>query len=69
MVQCGLQHLGSAGHKFYPWPGTVGEGSSVAAAVEWLRSDPWPRNSICCGAAKKKKKKKEKRKKSGCGGR
>ena len=21
-----------------------------------LRSDPWPRNSICCGATKKKKK-------------
>ena len=24
----------------------------------WLRSDPWPRNSICCGAAKKGVKKK-----------
>ena len=26
-----------------------------------LRSDPWPRNSMCCGAVKKKKKKKKKR--------
>ena len=25
----------------------------------WLRSDPWPRNSICHGAAKKKKRKKK----------
>ena len=25
----------------------------------WLRSDPWPRNSICRGAAKKEKKKKK----------
>ena len=22
----------------------------------WLRSDPWPGNSICCGTAKKEKK-------------
>ena len=24
-----------------------------------LRSDPWPRNSICCGAVKREKKKKD----------
>ena len=29
----------------------------------WLGSNPWPRNSICCGAVKKKKKKKKKEKK------
>ena len=23
----------------------------------WLRSDPWPRNSLCCGAAKKRREK------------
>ena len=27
----------------------------------WLRSDPWPGNSVCLGTAKKKKKKKKKK--------
>ena len=33
------------------------KGSGVATAV--VGSDPWPRNSICCGVAKKIKKKKK----------
>ena len=51
-MECPLWHNGicsvsaAPGLRFNPWPGTV------------LGSDPWPRNSICCGAAKKKKKKK-----------
>ena len=29
-----------------------------------LESNPWPRNSMCCGAAKKEKKRKKKKKKT-----
>ena len=59
MAQWHRQHLCSAGH------------SGVAQRVRdlvlpqlwrrsqlWLRSDPWPGNSICRGAAKKEKRKK-----------
>ena len=28
----------------------------------WLRSEPWPRNSVCCGVAKKVKTSKQKMK-------
>lgn len=26
----------------------------------WILSDPWPRNSMCCGAAKNERKRKKK---------
>ena len=55
--------LGALGQEFNPWPGTVGQGSGIAAAVAWvvtmLRSDPQPRNSLCCRETKKGKKKKK----------
>ena len=28
----------------------------------WLGSDPWPRNSLCCGVAKRGEKKKKEKK-------
>ena len=51
--------LGAVARRFDPQPGTMGWGSTIAAAVAQApneaRSDPWPGNSTCCGAAKKEK--------------
>ena len=38
----------------FPWP--------RQRSPLWLRSDPWPRNSICLRVAKKEKEKKQKQK-------
>ena len=52
--------LGVLGRRFDPQPGTVGYGSGVAQPhlgwQLWLRSDPWPGNSVCRGVAKQEKK-------------
>ena len=34
----------------------------------WLRSDPWPRNSICCRVTKKGKKHRKENMRAGQGG-
>ena len=57
MAQWDWRHLCSL--RFDPWPGTVDLKDPVLPQL-WsrsqlqLESDPWPRNSMCCGAAKKK---------------
>ena len=53
--------LGVLGHRFHPWPSIVGLRTWPCLQLQlrlqlWLRSDPWPGNSICLGAAKKEKK-------------
>ena len=56
-------HLSLWWHRFDPWPGTVGYGSSVAATVAQvtapLRFDPWPLHMP--HMAKKEKEKREKK--------
>ena len=53
--------LGTQGCRFDPQP--VNWVKDLALSKVWLgsqlkvRSDPWPRNSVCCGAIKKEKKK------------
>ena len=57
-----LQHLWSAGMQVQSWAGHIGLWISIGTALPqlWcssqlqLSSDPWPRNSIWCGAAKNK---------------
>ena len=43
------------------WDKGFGVAAAAAKSQVWLRSDPWPGNSICRGAAKKVKKKKKKK--------
>ena len=45
--------LVALGHRFNPY--------LQLRSRLWLRSDPWPRNSICCGVAKKEKRKKDRK--------
>lgn len=32
----GLGHLGNTGFRYYPWPGTEGKGSGIAAGAKWF---------------------------------
>ena len=45
---------GALGLRFEPEPSAVVE--DLVLLQLWLASDPWLRNSICCGVAKKEKK-------------
>lgn len=52
--------LGVLGHRFHPWPSIVGLRTWPCLQLQlrlqlWLRSDPWPGNSMCCRVAKKEK--------------
>ena len=59
------RHLGDTGMQI-PAPSLVQRLKDLVLKLQLrshlqLRSDPWPRNSICLRAAKKKKKKKKER--------